>query len=57
VYGRPRIGPDVDAAVLPGGVRVRWVEDEGLQDGAVDRPGPGARSGRDEQRGNGRDDE
>jgi hypothetical protein len=37
--------PEVDAAVLPGGVRVRTVEGEGTKHRPVDGPGPGLRSG------------
>jgi hypothetical protein len=42
--GREHVGPtrsaEVDAAMLPGGVRVRTVEREGTQHGPVDGPGP-----------------
>ena len=48
---------DVDAAVLPGGVRLRRVEDEGLEDAAARRPRPGASDRRCEERGHGRDEE
>jgi hypothetical protein len=48
---------DVDPAVLARGVRVRWVEAEGLEHGAADRPRPGTRHRRDEQRGQNRDEQ
>ena len=43
------VGADVDPAVLPGGVRVRGVEDERLQDRAVDRPRPRAGDRREDE--------
>ena len=42
---RPCLAADVDAAVLPGRVRVRGVERERLQHRAVDRPRPRLRGG------------
>ena len=48
---------DVDPAVLSGGVRMRRVEAERLEDRAVDRPRPGTRHRRDEQRGQGRNEQ
>jgi hypothetical protein len=45
--GRKHVGsarrPEVDAAVLPGRVRVRTVEGEGTEHRPVDRPSPGLR--------------
>jgi len=41
---------DVDAAMLARGVRVRRIEDEGLEHRAIGRPGPCVRCRRDEQR-------
>lgn len=41
---------DVDAAVLAGGFRDGRVEGEGLEDGAVDRPGPRARHRNEDER-------
>jgi hypothetical protein len=47
--GRKHVGsgrrPEVDAAVLPGRVRVRTVEGEGTEQRPVDGPGPGLRCG------------
>ncbi len=42
---RPRLGAEIDPAMLSRGVRVRGVEDERLQDRAVGRPTPGAGGG------------
>jgi hypothetical protein len=47
---RARRAGEVDASMLAAAVGVGGVEDERLQDRAVDRPGPRARRGRDHQR-------
>jgi hypothetical protein len=48
--GRAGIGADVEAAVLPAGVRMRRVEVERLQDRPVDGPRPGAGKRRRDER-------
>jgi hypothetical protein len=50
-HGRPGVTRDVDAAMLPGGVRMRRVERVGLDDDTVGRPAPGRGGGSEEQRG------
>ncbi len=42
-HGTTRGRPDVETAVLPGGIRVSWIEDERLEDWAVHRPRPRSR--------------
>jgi hypothetical protein len=48
---RARVAADRDPAVLSGGVRVRGVEEERLQDGAGGGPRPGLSRGRKEEHG------
>ncbi|HET7648011.1 MAG TPA: hypothetical protein VFK17_05525 [Gaiellaceae bacterium] len=48
---------DVDAAVLAGGVRVRGIEGERLDDAAARGPRPRSRDGREQERSSRRDEE
>jgi hypothetical protein len=55
-HGCSRLAANVDAAMLPGRVRVRGVEHEVLKHRAACRPGPRTRDGNEDESGHGDDD-